>query len=95
MNHERRRLLQTDDITFDNRAVINVNEEAVNMNIPEMQPPRIEECPHIIELRGPFSPLEMKLHSCTNYGSGKEIHIDGQSINAALLDSNPEDPHDR
>lgn len=95
MNHERRRLIQTDEFTFDNRAVLNVNEEAVNLNVPEMQPPRIEECHQVINLRGPFSPLEMKLFSCTHYGIGKQINIDGQSINAALLDSNPEDPHDR
>lgn len=95
MNHEKRQQIQNADFTFDNRAIVNLNEEAINLNIPDMQPPRIEECQQIITLRGPYSPLEMKLFSCTNYGLGKPISIDGQSVNAALLDSNPEDHHDR
>lgn len=48
-----------------------------------------------VELKGPNSPLEMKLyslvHSCTN----KDVRVEWNSVNSVLLDSDPADPHER
>lgn len=46
-------------------------------------------------MRGPHSPLEMKVFGCTYVSSGKEVTMDVESVNSVLLDSNPEDPHER
>lgn len=46
-------------------------------------------------MRGPSSPLEIKVSGCTRVTEGKEICVDQDSVNSVLLDSNPEDPHER
>ncbi|XP_034239304.1 probable ATP-dependent RNA helicase spindle-E [Thrips palmi] len=61
-----------------------------------VDPPTRRECRNnTVRMRGPSSPLEMKVYGCTNVSSGKDISMDVDSINSVLLDSNPEDPHER
>ena len=48
-----------------------------------------------VRLRGPCSPLEMKVYGCARSAIGKEVSMDLESVNSVLLDSNPEDPHER
>lgn len=50
---------------------------------------------HQVTFKGPSSPLEMKVHGCTRSSMGKEVTMDLESVNSVLLDSNPEDPHER
>lgn len=48
-----------------------------------------------ITLKGPFSPLEMKIHSIVSRGSNKHVDIDHASVNSILLDSDHMDSHAR
>ncbi|XP_060520924.1 probable ATP-dependent RNA helicase spindle-E [Cylas formicarius] len=59
--------------------------------------PQVDHGRHhtVIHLRGPFSPLEVKLYCCTMAGSSKSVDVEGTSVNAVLLDNEPESPHAR
>lgn len=59
------------------------------------EPPHEKECTKTVFLRGPFSPLEIELMHLTNAGASKKVNIDHQSVNSVLLDTAPNDPHDR
>ncbi|XP_044744588.1 probable ATP-dependent RNA helicase spindle-E [Coccinella septempunctata] len=48
-----------------------------------------------ITLKGPFSPLEMKIHSVISRGDSKQVDIEPSSVNSVLLDSDPVDSHTR
>lgn len=48
-----------------------------------------------IELRGPYSPLEMKLYGLVQSAGDKAVEIEGNSVNTVLLDSEPQDYHTR
>jgi ATP-dependent RNA helicase TDRD9 len=48
-----------------------------------------------VTLRGPNSPLEMKLYNLTQVGMCRMVHIEWNSVNSVLLDTEPQDPHDR
>lgn len=43
-----------------------------------------------IELKGPHSPLEMKVYGVTQSAGDKTVEIEGSSVNTVLLDSQPE-----
>lgn len=47
------------------------------------------------KLRGPFSPLEMKVFGMTRSSQGKNIQVEWNSVNSVLLDAEPQDPHER
>jgi hypothetical protein len=48
-----------------------------------------------VTLRGPESPLEMKLYNLTQVGMPRMVNIEWNSVNSVLLDTEPQDPHDR
>lgn len=48
-----------------------------------------------VVLRGPFSPLEMKIFGGTQCSVGKSIRIESTSVNSVLLDTNPSDSYER
>ncbi|XP_057664799.1 probable ATP-dependent RNA helicase spindle-E [Diorhabda carinulata] len=48
-----------------------------------------------ITLKGPYSPLEMKMYGCIGSSENKTIDIDGTSVNTVLLDSEPQEYHTR
>lgn len=48
-----------------------------------------------VSLRGPFSPLEMKLFSITQCSVPKNVKIERSSVNSVLLDTNPSDTYER
>uniref|UniRef100_A0A1B6GC48 Probable ATP-dependent RNA helicase spindle-E n=1 Tax=Cuerna arida TaxID=1464854 RepID=A0A1B6GC48_9HEMI len=48
-----------------------------------------------VTLKGPNSPLEMKLYSMTRCSSQKEVKVEWNSVNSVLLDADPTDPHER
>lgn len=70
-------------------------EEIVSYREPDIEAPKREECTEKIELKGPFSPLEMHLFGLTNSSLNKSIKIESNSINTVLLDTEPQDPHAR
>lgn len=49
----------------------------------------------MVKLKGPFSPLEARLFACTGMGGTKPVDIEGVSVNAVLLDTEPESLHSR
>ncbi|KAG5889433.1 hypothetical protein JTB14_032766 [Gonioctena quinquepunctata] len=57
--------------------------------------PRIGSNFDMLELKGPFSPLEMKLYGCIETSSNKSVEIEGSSVNTVLLDSEPQNYHTR
>lgn len=70
--------------------------EEVHFNVEcDVEPPPINECKYSLELKGPFSPLEMQIYSVISSGSSKKVSIEGNSVNAVLLDTEPQDPHER
>ncbi|GLH06847.1 Probable ATP-dependent RNA helicase spindle-E [Gryllus bimaculatus] len=46
-------------------------------------------------LKGPFSPLEMKVYNITQVGLSRVVQIEWNSVNSVLLDTDPQDPHER
>lgn len=48
-----------------------------------------------IHLKGPFSPLEMKIGGLIHASDAANVKIDGTSVNAVLLDDVPDDSHSR
>nr|CAD7200042.1 unnamed protein product [Timema douglasi] len=48
-----------------------------------------------VNLRGPYSPLEMRIYGQTLVGEERDLFIDPNSVNSVLLDTDPQDPHER
>lgn len=57
--------------------------------------PSTSECYKRLSLRGPFSPLEIELSHLTMAGRDKKINMATNSVNAVLLDTDPEDSSQR
>lgn len=74
---------------------LSAEEDVLQIPANDVKSPSISECRNVIHLKGPFSPLEMQIFSCTEIGITKQIVIEGSSVNSVLLDSNPEDSHER
>ncbi|RZC32600.1 ATP-dependent RNA helicase spindle-E [Asbolus verrucosus] len=65
------------------------------MSYADFEAPEYSGAPEIIELKGPFSPLEMKVCGLVQASLGSTVHVEGDSVNAVMLDDNPEDSHAR
>lgn len=61
----------------------------------EIRLPGYLELRNRVALTGPFSPLEMQIFSVLKNGQGKQARIEGTSVNSVLLDTDPQDPHER
>ncbi|XP_078036812.1 putative ATP-dependent RNA helicase spindle-E isoform X2 [Augochlora pura] len=57
--------------------------------------PNVSECHTSVNLRGPFSPLEIELKYLSVTGRGKKVNMAINSVNAVLLDTEPEDSSQR
>ncbi|CAG9830175.1 unnamed protein product [Diabrotica balteata] len=79
----------------------NPRAEAVRLSFDKVQnyddfdAPNISTRGKTIHLKGPFSPLEMKVYSCLESSNSKSIDVEGSSINTVLLDTAPQDQHTR
>ncbi|XP_014218536.1 probable ATP-dependent RNA helicase spindle-E isoform X2 [Copidosoma floridanum] len=58
-------------------------------------PPPVNDCNFNMLLKGPNSPLEINLSSLAIVAASKSVVVEGGSVNSVLVDTNPEDPHDR
>ncbi|XP_008211194.1 probable ATP-dependent RNA helicase spindle-E [Nasonia vitripennis] len=58
-------------------------------------PPPVTDCRSLVYLKGPFSPLEINLSSLATVTATKKVNIDNLSVNSILVDTDPDDPHDR
>lgn len=61
----------------------------------EVDPPPREYCTRNITLRGPYSPLETKIFSAVRIGTWKSVQVERDSVNSVLLDTDPQDVHER
>ncbi|KAF5272439.1 hypothetical protein FQA39_LY07907 [Lamprigera yunnana] len=61
----------------------------LNIELPD------NECINPVHLKGPYSPLEMQIFSVVASGINKQVCIEGTSVNSVLLDTHPQDPHER
>lgn len=57
--------------------------------------PESSQATEKVQLKGPYSPLEMKVCGLVQSIVGANVRVDGESVNAVMLDDNPEDPHAR
>lgn len=64
----------------------------VTHDVPE--PPK-EMCHYSINLKGPYSPLEMQIYNYMRDKVNRTIFIDKGSVNSVLLDEEPTDAHER
>ncbi|KAJ8973119.1 hypothetical protein NQ317_011047 [Molorchus minor] len=65
------------------------------VNYDDFDAPVVKENYKIIQLRGPFSPLEIKLHGSIESSLNKSVDIDGSSVNTVLLDTELQNYHTR
>lgn len=65
------------------------------MNYNDFSAPVFENRYKTIALKGPYSPLEMKVYGLTESALSKGVSIEGTSINAVLLDHEPEERYSR
>lgn len=65
--------------------------------MPDVYPdaPDASECYRTVNLRGPFSPLEIDLKHLTAAGRDKRVNMATNSVNSVLLDTDPDDLHQR
>lgn len=61
----------------------------------EIEAPPARLCVKDIQLKGPFSPLETKVYSAIRIGTWKSVSIERESVNSILLDTDPQDVHER
>ncbi|KAK9501254.1 hypothetical protein O3M35_011997 [Rhynocoris fuscipes] len=61
----------------------------------QFDPPSEKECTTKVYLKGPKSPLEMSLYGLTKKCSGRDVHVEWNSVNSVLIDNVPMDSHDR
>lgn len=97
-NHEIREQLASNTLILDAKqklAIENMqyDQESQFTNYPN--PPPQQDCHRTIHLGGPCSPLEMDLMHLVSVGYGKKIHVDKQSVNAVLLDTDLTDTKKR
>ncbi|EDW97399.1 probable ATP-dependent RNA helicase spindle-E [Drosophila yakuba] len=75
-----------------------INEEYLrSCQLPQdfdLPPPPQDLCGTNVRLKGPYSPLECSMQSIIRVGSSKRVNIDSASVNAVLLDTDPQDHHD-
>ncbi|XP_052835812.1 probable ATP-dependent RNA helicase spindle-E [Drosophila gunungcola] len=61
----------------------------------DLSPPPQDRCNTVVMLKGPYSPLESTMYSTIRVGVWKTVKIDSASVNAVLLDADPQDQHDQ
>lgn len=91
-NHEIREQRQMDPAT---RTVYNNMQDAEIWSENKYEPPDRRDCKLNLQLRGPMSPLEMKVFSYARGALSKEVRVAQDSVNSVLLDTDPQDAHER
>lgn len=66
-----------------------------NRDVVVKEPPPLNKCANYIKLRGPFSPLETKVYAAIRAGIWKSVNIERESVNSVLIDTDPQDVHER
>ncbi|CAD0203892.1 unnamed protein product [Chrysodeixis includens] len=61
----------------------------------EIEPPSAKDCDSDVSLKGPFSPLETSVHNLMYSSRDKNVHIEWNSVNSVLLDTEPQERYER
>lgn len=61
----------------------------------EITIPDDTKCMIRLPLNGPHSPLETRIYSAMRIGNFKSVNIEQNSVNSVMLDSDPQDNHER
>ncbi|XP_063226308.1 probable ATP-dependent RNA helicase spindle-E [Bacillus rossius redtenbacheri] len=96
INHDARMQLMASNM--DAGASSYPQEQNPNWTAPsqtDLESPSSRECKQLVRLGGPNSPLEMHIHGQTYVARERDQTIEGLSVNSVLLDTDPQDPHDR
>lgn len=91
-NHEKRLAFAGSEGT---RQMEEDTDEISKMETYDIETPDVSECKETIKLRGPYSPLEMRVYGITSSSLGKNVKVEYSSVNTVLLDAEPQDPHTR
>lgn len=94
------------DLRMRQQAIVNLNDRKADIiedYLRSMQPQNeividslpSAKCKRKLDLRGPFSPLESKVYAAIRIGTWKTVIIEQDSVNSILLDSDPQDSHER
>lgn len=92
LNHDLRLKQKTDLPT---QSVHGIKQEQEWTENSDFEAPLPSERHYRTKLRGPFSPLEMRVFGMTRASQGKNIIVEWNSVNSVLLDVEPQDPHER
>ncbi|XP_075146643.1 tudor domain containing 9 protein spindle E [Haematobia irritans] len=99
MDHELRHRKQSLTSRFLDEDHRRQNEEYLRNIQPAMdkdvEPPPMKICNKVVKLRGPFSPLETKIFSAVRAGTWKCVQIERESVNSVMIDTDPQDVHER
>ncbi|KAL1512681.1 hypothetical protein ABEB36_002237 [Hypothenemus hampei] len=92
-DHERRVKIQTSSNPVQEASRLSVDKI---ISYTDFADPVVEgrECTHV-KLKGPYSPLEIRLFGCAAQVEGKHIDVEVTSVNSVLLDSEPQNEHSR
>ena len=88
-NFDFRRQRQTGG-TIEYGPAVEFREVIDKINTTPFNAPPMNLCFKKVKLTGPFTPLESKLYSITNYTEKKSVSIDQYSVNSIILNTDPE-----
>ncbi|XP_059053165.1 probable ATP-dependent RNA helicase spindle-E [Achroia grisella] len=74
------------------------NKEQAEMAVYQQRdydPPSAKDCISDVCLKGPYSPLETTVHNLMYGSQEKQVHIEWNSINSVLLDTDPQEVYER
>lgn len=90
--------LQIQERNRDNISSSEILREAdpwIRDNEQNVPAPLERECRSTMTLRGPFSSLEMNIYGMVHCSENSKVAIESSSVNAILLDSDPQEEYDR
>ncbi|CAH0728336.1 unnamed protein product, partial [Brenthis ino] len=61
----------------------------------DIEPPNYKECISDVQLKGPNSPLESRLHNLMYASRDKLVQVESSSVNGVLLDTEPQEIYER
>ncbi|KAL4706344.1 hypothetical protein ACJJTC_016638 [Scirpophaga incertulas] len=94
MNHDLRQMA-TELNMAQKRAHNREQVELAFKELQELEPPNNKDCYTDVCLKGPFSPLETKLHNLMYASREKTVHVEWHSVNSVLLDTSPQEVYER
>ncbi|CAH2045426.1 unnamed protein product, partial [Iphiclides podalirius] len=94
LNHDLRQMAA--DLNMSQKRAYNKEQaEAAFFQMQEIEPPNYKECDSDVCLKGPNSPLETVVHNIMYSSREKQVHIEWNSVNSVLIDTEPQELYER